>query len=286
MKRSLSPRARIIGVVVAALALIAAMVVPATASATTGTRHGSTPATTKPTIVLVHGAWADGTTWAAEVLALQKKGYTVLAGPNNLRGVADDAAYLRQFLTTISGPVVLVGHSYGGFVITNAATGLANVKALVYIDAFIPDEGQTVAGLTAGTGSALEPALADPTSVFTLRPYPGAPEGVADTYLLPEVVRNSFAQDLPAAAANLIAATQMPASSAVLGQPSAAPAWKDIPSWALVGTRDKIITPATQRAMAVNAGSTISTVKSSHVSLISHPATVTKLIITAANAVG
>lgn len=303
-----STRGRLVAVAAAAALLAAAVVpaasasagggTPAAASRTTAkamvntgvtspfvpTHRGHGPSKVKPTIVLEHGAWADGSSWNAVITRLNKHGYTVLASPNPLRGVAADSEYLRQFLATIAGPIVLVGHSYGGFVVTNAATGNTNVKALVYIDAFIPDQGQTVAGLTAGSGSALEPALVDPTSVFTLRPFPNAPVGVVDSYLLPKVVENSFAQDLPKREAALITATQLPAATNVLGEPSGVPAWKTIPSWALIGTQDKIITPATQRAMATNAGAKISTVRASHVSLISQPGVVAKLIVAAANA--
>jgi len=306
-----SPRGRL-AAVAAAAALLAAAVVPAasasagggvspaastTASTATvtapalGVNSGPAPThrwhgagAAKPTIVLEHGAWADGSSWNAVITKLERHGYPVLASPNPLRGVAADSEYLRQFLATIAGPIVLVGHSYGGFVITNAATGNTNIKALVYIDAFIPDQGQTVGGITAGSGSALEPALVDPTSVFTLRPFPNAPAGVVDSYLLPKVVEDSFAQDLPKREAALITATQLPAATNVLGEPSGVPAWKTIPSWALIGTKDKIITPATQLAMAKHAGATISTVRASHVSLISQPGVVAKLIIAAANA--
>ena len=137
---------------------------------------------TKPTIVLVHGAWADGSSWDAVTRALQADGYTVLVPPNLLRGLADDAAYLAAFLAQrTSGPVVLVGHSYGGAVITNAATSAPNVAALVYVNAFIPDEGETVVQILDGSGSAL--AVEDPTTIFDFVAYPGAPEGVVEVFL-------------------------------------------------------------------------------------------------------
>ena len=151
----------------------------------------------KPTIVLVHGAWADGSSWTSVIKKLQAAGHDVVTLPNTLRGAAADAAVVRSYVDTIDGPVVLVAHSYGGFVITNAATGASNVKALVYVDAFIPDEGQNAAAL-ASQESVLAAALGDPTSVFKLVPIPGAPPEVLDTYLLPEVVSASFANDVSA----------------------------------------------------------------------------------------
>jgi pimeloyl-ACP methyl ester carboxylesterase len=239
----------------------------------------------KPTIVLVHGAWADASSWTGVIERLQREGFTVTAPPNNLRGPAADSAYLRAYLETLPGPVVLVGHSYGGVVITNAATGLQNVKALVYVDAFIPDEGQPVAALT-GAESALATAPTDPTSLFKLAPYPGAPQGVVDTYLLPEVVEKSFANDLTPAQAALITATQRPASLAAVAEPSGPPAWKDIPSWAVVGTQDRIITPDAQRQMAEHANARITELDASHVSMVSRPDAIVDVIRTAASAVG
>jgi pimeloyl-ACP methyl ester carboxylesterase len=232
---------------------------------------------TKPTIVLVHGAWADASSWTRVIERLHAGGHAVVALPNTLRGVAADAAVVRSYLDTIPGPVILVGHSYGGFVITNAATGSTNVKALVYVDAFIPDEGQPVAALT-GPESVLAAALGNPTSVFKLVPIPGAPPELLDTYLLPSVVADSFANDVSAEEAALIAATQRPASLAAVGEPSGPPAWKDIPAWAIVGTQDKIITPDAQRSMANNAGARIAEVDASHVSMVSRPDVVVTVI--------
>jgi len=239
----------------------------------------------KPTIVLVHGAWADGSSWVKVIERLEAAGHDVVAPPNTLRGVAADAAVIRSFTDAIDGQVILVGHSYGGFVITNAATGAANVKALVYVDAFIPDAGQAVGALV-GQESALAPALGDPASVFKLVPIPGAPPNVVDTYLLPAVVRASFASDLTAEQAALISATQRPASLATVVEPSGPPSWKDIPAWAVIGTDDRIIPPASQRAMADHAGARITEVSASHLSMISHPDVVVDVIEQALSAVG
>jgi len=228
-----------------------------------------TDETTKPTIVLVHGAWADGSSWDAVTRELQSQGFTVLVPPNLLRGLTDDAAYVASFLAQrTSGPVVLVGHSYGGAVITNAATA-GDVRALVYVNAFMPDEGETVLQILDGSGSAL--AVADPTTVFDIAGYPGAPEGAADVFLKPEVVHGSFAPDLPEADRWTIAASQRPASLVANVTPSGAPAWKTIPSWAVIGTDDRVIPVAVLRRTAERAGSTVSELEASHVSMVSHP---------------
>jgi pimeloyl-ACP methyl ester carboxylesterase len=233
---------------------------------------------TKATIVLVHGAWADAWSWAGVIERLQRDGFTCTAPPNNLRGPSADAAYVRAYLETLPGPIVLVAHSYGGFVITNAATGLANVKALVYVDAFIPDEGQPAGALT-GAESALAAAATDPASLFKL--VPGA-DGTVDGYLLPATVEASFANDLAPEQAALITATQRPAAVAGFGEPSGPPAWRDIAAWAVIGTQDRIITPGSQRQMAERAGATIVEVDASHVSMISKPDAIVEVIRTAA----
>jgi pimeloyl-ACP methyl ester carboxylesterase len=169
-------------------------------------------------------------------------------------------------------------------VITNAATGNTNVKALVYVDAFIPAEGETL-GQLAG----LEPGSCvggDPTQVFDLVPYPGAPPGAVDAYVKQSLFPSCFANDLPAKQAAVLAATQRPLSTVSLGQPSGPPAWVDIPSWALVGTVDLVIPPAAQLFMAERAGAHIVEVKASHLSMISQPGAVTRLIIAAAGSSG
>jgi pimeloyl-ACP methyl ester carboxylesterase len=237
---------------------------------------------TKPTIVLVHGAWADASSWDGVIERLRREGYTCTAPPNNLRGPSADAAYLRSYLESLSGPIVLVAHSYGGFVVTNAATGLPNVKALVYVDAFMPDEGQPAGALT-GAESALAAAATDPASLFKLVP---SADGVVDGYLLPETVAASFAQDLSPEQVALITATQRPAAVAGFGEPSGPPAWKGIPSWAVIGTQDRIITPGAQRQMAENAKAQITEVDASHVSMISKPDAITDVIRTVAAQVG
>jgi pimeloyl-ACP methyl ester carboxylesterase len=239
----------------------------------------------KPTIALVHGAWADGSSWNAVSTELQGQGFTVLTPPNLLRGVTTDAPYVASFLAQrTKGPVVLVGHSYGGFVITNAALAGGDVKALVYVDAFMPDEGETTFVVLGDSGSAL--AVPDPTTVLDVVGYPGAPEGDADAYLKPDVVHTAFAPDLPEADRWLIAASQRPLTLAANTIPSGAPAWKTLPSWAVIGTEDRIIPPTAQRRMAERAGATITEVDSSHVSMVSHPDVSVAAILAAVAAVG
>jgi pimeloyl-ACP methyl ester carboxylesterase len=239
----------------------------------------------KPTIVLVHGAWADGSSWNAVSTELQGQGFTVLTPPNLLHGVASDAAYVASFLAQrTTGPVVLVGHSYGGVVITNAGTKGGDVKALVYVDAFIPDEGETVFQILGGSGSAVD--VPDPTAVFDIAGYPGAPQGDAEAFLKPSTVHNSFAQDLPEADRRLIAASQRPITLGANTAPTETTAWKTIPSWVVIGTEDRVIPPATQRSMAERAGATITETAGSHVSMVSHPKATIDAILTAVAAVG
>jgi pimeloyl-ACP methyl ester carboxylesterase len=266
-------------------AVLAAILIPAgMASAEAGTT-GPSHSSSKPTIVLVHGAWADGSSWSDVVKRLQADGYPVNVAPNPLRGLTSDSEYLKAYLSGITGPIVLVGHSYGGAVITNAATGNANVKALVYDDAYIPDVDENISTLS-GSHSALAGAGEDPTSVFKLVPYPDAPSGVVDTYVLPSVFISSFANDLPRARAAVLAASQPPTSLLALDKPSGPPAWAKIPSWALIGRQDKIIPEAQQLFMAHRAKSHITEINSSHLSLISHPSAVTDIIEAAARAKG
>lgn len=254
-------------------------------AATGVTAAQATPAnhSPKPTIVLVHGAWADSSSWSGEIALLQRDGYSVIAAPNPLRGLSSDSATLADFLSKISGPIVLVGHSYGGAVITDAATGNTNVKALVYDDAYIPAAGENITTLST-SASALAPAAVDPTSVFKLVPYPGAPAGVFDTYLLPDIFLADFGPDIPHTQAAILEAEQSPTSLVALAEPSTTPAWLTIPSWDIVGTQDKIIPEASQLSMAKRANAEVTLVNSSHLSLISHPYQVTSVIESAARA--
>ncbi|CAM5633140.1 alpha/beta fold hydrolase [Streptomyces atroolivaceus] len=281
---------------VAALTVVSAgslaLAAPTTAAPNASTAVSATSATTvaKPTIVLVHGAWADASSWNPVISRLQHAGYTVYAPPNPLRGVASDAETIADFVSTIPGPVVLVGHSYGGMVITNAATSLPNVKALVYDDAYIPDQGETVFQInSAQPGSCVS---VDPSLFLNLVPYPGAASGDADAYLKTasgpsyKGFGKCFANGVPRAQASLLAAGQRPFAVSAGSEPSGAPAWKTLPSWAVVGTQDNVIPPAEQLVMAKRAGSHIVKVRAGHLSLITHPGTVTNTVIAAARATG
>ncbi|SDK37726.1 Pimeloyl-ACP methyl ester carboxylesterase [Nonomuraea maritima] len=232
-------------------------------------RHG------KPTVVLVHGAWADTSSWNGEVEALKRAGYSARAIANPLRNLTDDAATVAGFLRTVRGPIVLVGHSYGGSVITNAAANVPNVKALVYVDAAAPDVGETTAQLS-GRGSALG---ADPKTLYEEVPYAGAPSGAHDLYLKQDPFVRSFASDLPRDVATRLWATQRAASTSAFMTPSKAAAWKKIPSWYFISTGDRIITAESLSSMARRARSKVTTFRGgSHLTLISHPQAVAATI--------
>jgi pimeloyl-ACP methyl ester carboxylesterase len=235
----------------------------------------------KPIIVLVHGAWADASSWSKVVPRLQSDGYTVAAIANPLRSLSGDAAYVRAFLETLPGPVVLVGHSYGGAVISNAATGNPNIGAMVYVNAFAPDDGESATAL-AGPDSAL--SVADPATVFDFVPATLPPTADTDLYLKKSTVFASFATGLSAPDKAIVAASQRPATIGALNEPSAAPAWRTIHSWYLIGSKDRIIPAIAQRAMAERAGSTMTEFDAGHLGLMSDPATVTHEIERAARA--
>jgi pimeloyl-ACP methyl ester carboxylesterase len=267
--RRLTARSRLALVLVLATGLAALFTF--TSSAPSGA-HQPKP-TTKPTVVLVHGAFADASGWASVVERLQRRGYEVIAPPNPLRGVSADAAYIKSILATVKGPIVLVGHSYGGMVITNAAYGDPNVKALVYIAAFAPDRGDTVQSLSAmAPGGMLGP------DTLTFRQVPGAVEA----HITPSVFHEVFAADVSRSDAAVMAASQRPASLVTLGEPSGPPAWKTIPSWYMVASQDNAIGAANERLMAKHIGATTVEVKASHVPMITHPHEVTDLVLDAA----
>ena len=262
------------GLALVALAVLPGQIFPA---------HATTAQAAKPTIVLLHGAWADSGSWNAVTALLQHAGYTVDAPPNPLRGLPQDSSYLADFLSTIAGPVVLVGHSYGGMVTTNAATGNSQVKALVYDDAYVPAQTDTLLGLTtAQSGSCV--VSANPATVFNEVPYPGAPSGDADLYVKQSLFPGCFANGLPASEAAVLAATQRPLAASVLTEQSGPPAWASIPSWDIVGTADHVIPPAEQLFMAKRAHAHITEVNAPHLSMISDPGVVAAVIIQAARA--
>ncbi|WP_326611382.1 alpha/beta hydrolase [Streptomyces scopuliridis] len=259
----------------ASVCSVAALAAPAPAIAE-GASSGSGGGIAKPTVVLVHGAFADASGWDGVVERLQRDGYPVIAPANPLRGLASDSAYIAGVLKSVKGPVILAGHSYGGAVIGEAAAGNRNVKALVYISAFMPDKGETLGALGAKfRGSRLNPAL---------RQVPfqnGDGTTGTDLYIKPDTFRQVFAADLAASTAAQMSATQRPISASAFTEKADAAAWKTIPSWFLVATKDRAIAPDLERFEAKRAGSHTIEVNSSHVAMISHPGTVTSLILDA-----
>ncbi|MDX6255318.1 MAG: hypothetical protein QOJ11_1652 [Frankiales bacterium] len=234
----------------------------------------------KPTIVLVHGGYADSSCWNAVIQELQEEGYTAIAGSNPLRGIPTDAPYIGSLLDSISGPIVLVAHSMGGTVITNAAAGKSNVKALVYVAAFVPDVGETQGELI----NRFPGSLVGPVSLAV--PY-AKPDGTTGTDLyLSKDGQAAFAADIPKAAFRVLQATQRPFDAASFVYPTQAAAWRTIPSWGLVAGQDKAIPPETERWMygRANARKVVEVPTASHVVMISHPRIVADLIQDAAKA--
>jgi pimeloyl-ACP methyl ester carboxylesterase len=267
-------------IAMSAVLVLVALVFSGGGHAAAGVQKSSGP---RPTIVLVHGDWADASSWNDVITPLQDRGFTVVAPPNTLRGPSQDAPYLASYLQTIPGPIVLVAHSYGGFVITNAATGNPNVKALVYIDAFAPDENETALDLVGPTTSCV-----NDDGAFNAVPFSGG----LDLYLHWEAdppyagFRRCFANGVDEQTARLLAAGQRPASAAQFDDPSGVPAWKTIPSWALLGTRDHVIPPALQEAMYERADARITRVRAGHLTPITRPGAVVRVILSAVESTG
>jgi len=263
------PRRRVLagGLLAAGAVTFGAAAVPAAAASGSGG--------TRPTVVLVHGVFADASGWNEVSARLLKAGYDVIAPANPLRDLAGDSEYVGSVVDTIAGPVILVGHSYGGEVITNAGRGRANVKALVYVAAFAPDEGESALQLAAQfPGSQLPGAL-------LTRPYPipGSPEPGVDGYIDPAKFHDVFAQDLPRSLTRVMAVAQRPGSVGGLGAPSGVPAWKSLPSWYVLAGADRVIPPAAQRFMAERAKSKVVEVEgASHVVMTSRPDAVVRQI--------
>jgi len=235
----------------------------------------------RPTVVLVHGAWADGSSWNDVIKRLQAQGVHVTAPANPLRGISIDSAYINSYLEQIPGPVLAVGHSYGGAVLTNAATNAENVLGLVYVAAFVPEEGETLADIAGNSkDSVVTPALRPvqyPTGEGT--------ETAVEFTIDPAAFHDVFAADLSAEQTSLMAATQRPLSALPFEEPTGVPAWKKMPSWAVVATGDKVIGTDAVRSMAERAGATITDVEGSHVIMMSQPEIVTDVILTALAAV-
>jgi pimeloyl-ACP methyl ester carboxylesterase len=235
-----------------------------------------------PTVVLVHGAFADASSWNGVIELLQAKGVKVTAPANPLRGIAIDSAYIAGVLEETPGPVLAVGHSYGGAVMTNAATDAKNVVGLVYVAAFAPDEREVLGQITAGSkDSVLDTAL-----VPLHYPSPDGGEAAVEFAIDPAKFRDAFAADLPAEQTAVMAATQRPVAEAAFSEPSGAPAWKRLPSWAVVASSDTAAGADVVRSMAQRADATITELEASHVVMISKPQPVTDVILEALAAVG
>lgn len=248
----------------------------ASAGAGVATAASAVPAT-KPTIVLVHGAFADASSWNNVIARLERDGFKVIAAANPLRSVAGDAATVAALAKAEPGKVVLVGHSYGGPVITEAANGTTNVQALVYVAGFLPESGESSLTLSAKfPGSTLGDALA---------PVP-LPGGGQDLYIQPAKFHAQFAADVPAAQAKLMAATQRPVASAALAEPSGEAAWKRLPSYVIYGSADRNIPAEALSFMAARAHAkkTVVVNGASHALMVSHPEKVVALIEDAASA--
>jgi pimeloyl-ACP methyl ester carboxylesterase len=279
MRTSRFTRRRQVAVAAGVFALGAAFLAPA-ASATVLQKTSSSASTPKPTVVLVHGGFADASNWNGVVKRLQRDGYPVIAPANPLRGLANDSGYISSVLKSVKGPIVMVGHSYGGAVITNAAAHNPNVKALVYIAAFVPDKGEKLGELiNKYPGSEIQAALNEV-------PYPN-PDGTTgtDLYLQADQFRRVFAADLPESTTRLMQAEQRPFSAVSFEEPTQEAAWRDIPSFGLVAGADKSIPPALERFEYKRANATTVEIPgASHVAMISHPSATTDLIERAAKA--
>jgi pimeloyl-ACP methyl ester carboxylesterase len=231
----------------------------------------------RPTVVLVHGAFADGSSWNGVIERLQAEGVQVTAPANPLRGISIDSAYIASYLDQIPGPVLAVGHSYGGAVITNAATNANNVAGLVYVAAFAPDEGETLLDIENNTRDSVLLQALDALQY----PTGQGEETAVEFAIKPENIHDAFAADLPTEQTAVMAATQRPIAELAFSEQTGEPAWKKLPSWAVVATGDKTIGTDVERSMAERAGATITEVEGSHVIMMSQPQVVTDVILTA-----
>jgi pimeloyl-ACP methyl ester carboxylesterase len=252
------------------------------ASSVSAAAHPERPAGGGATIVLVHGAFADASSWNGVVELLQSEGHTVIAPGLPMRGLASDVAYVASVVDQIEGPVLLVGHSYAGAVISNAATTTSNVVGLVYVSGYAPEQGETVNDIAGKS----QDSLLGPAIVQKQYPTGQGGETATELFIDPAAFRAAFAADLPAEQAAAMAATQRPIAAAAFDEPSGEPAWRTLPSWAVVGTGDKAAGADVVRANAERAGAHITELDGSHVVMISQPRAVTDVILSALHAVG
>jgi pimeloyl-ACP methyl ester carboxylesterase len=230
-----------------------------------------------PTVVLVHGAFADAGSWALVIERLIAARVPVTAIVNPLRGVALDAAYVASFINQIDGTVLAVGHSYGGAIITNAVPQTTNVVGLVYVAAFAPDQGETVAGIIGGSKDSVL------TTAMLEYEYPAGngDETAIELIIDPTKFRDVFSADLPQRQSDIYALSQRPIAAGALGEGTTKVAWKNLPAWAAVGIADVAAGSDVVRSMAQRADATITEIEGSHAIMISQPDTVTDVILTA-----
>jgi pimeloyl-ACP methyl ester carboxylesterase len=238
----------------------------ATTNATTTTSANATT-TTPPNIVLVHGLWADGSSWSKVIPTLQKAGHRVIAVQLAAHSLADDVATVKRAIDLVGGPTILVAHSFGGFVITQAAYNNPNVTGLVYVSAFAPDEGESAVNFV--------PVESLPPGLLVI-------DSGGFAYLNPQMFPQAFAQDLNTTEAEILAAVQKPAHQSLFTEKSGPPAWKQLPTWFVVSENDRIIPPDAERMFAQRMNATTISLNSSHASLVSHPNEIAQLILDAA----
>jgi pimeloyl-ACP methyl ester carboxylesterase len=274
---SKSTRKRIGGIAVAAAATVTLLAGCATTAQPAATAVPAADTSPTPTVVMVHGAWSDSSPFDEVGSQLRDEGYTVVNFANPLRSLSGDTGYLNSFLETrTTGPVILVGHSYGGALIGGAAVTDPDVKALVYLNAFVPEAGENILDLAAHAGPV------DAAALFDMAEFPG--EHNVDLYLKPATFAGGFANGLTEDQQAEYFAKQRPITYAALSEPAGEQAWTTLPSWYVAGTQDHSIDIETQRFMAERAGSTLTEVDASHLSMVAEPETVTDVIKDAATA--
>jgi pimeloyl-ACP methyl ester carboxylesterase len=238
-------------------------------SSTTTTNASTTTNTTKPNIVLVHGGWADGGSWSKVIPTLTNAGHRVIAVQLPLHNAAEDIATVKRAVELVGGPTILVGHSYGGYVISNAGANNPNVTGLVYIAAFAPDEGEAL-------GTFVTPDKLPPGIIIA--------DSAGLTYLNPDLFHETFAADVNATEALIMEVSQKPFNQSIFGEPSGPPAWKQLPTWYQVSESDLMIPPDTQRMFAQRMNASTISIDTSHSSYVAHPEEIAQLILDAAAA--